>query len=68
MVFGDGCLRAVSLLLGFLQILADAAADSARRNRTATRKVMPAKDINTADQLQKVWDFDVRYRTTYYCS
>uniref|UniRef100_A0A914W8V7 TMC domain-containing protein n=1 Tax=Plectus sambesii TaxID=2011161 RepID=A0A914W8V7_9BILA len=50
------------------ELLADAAADGARRNRTATRKIMPAKDLATADQLQTVWDFDgfLRYSPMFY--
>ncbi len=42
-----------------IQSLADATADQARREQTASRKVLPEDVKKTADHLNIVWDFGV---------
>lgn len=45
--------------LTYLQMLADAAADPGRVNRTASRKIIPPRELKHADELQVVSNFDV---------
>ncbi|EJW70426.1 hypothetical protein WUBG_18665 [Wuchereria bancrofti] len=40
-------------------MLADAAADPNRMNRTASRKIIPSQELVHADELQVVSNFDV---------
>ncbi|VDK80764.1 unnamed protein product [Gongylonema pulchrum] len=40
-------------------MVADAVADEGRVNRTASRKIIPARERIHADELQVVWHFDV---------
>ncbi|TKR80172.1 hypothetical protein L596_014290 [Steinernema carpocapsae] len=59
------------LIVAFIvvpEVLADAAADSPRFNRTYTRKVIPPKERKDADKLQVVWHFDgyLRYSPLFY--
>ncbi|VDO33415.1 unnamed protein product [Onchocerca flexuosa] len=41
------------------EMLADAAADPSRVNRTASRKIIPPRELKHADELQVVSNFDV---------
>lgn len=42
-------------------MLADAAADPSRVNRTASRKIIPLRELKHADELQVVSNFDVLF-------
>ncbi|KAK6031891.1 hypothetical protein OSTOST_01943, partial [Ostertagia ostertagi] len=50
------------------ETLADAAADEARRNRTLTRKEIPANERVHADEIAVVWHYDgyLRYSPLFY--
>uniref|UniRef100_A0A0R3S3J7 TMC domain-containing protein n=1 Tax=Elaeophora elaphi TaxID=1147741 RepID=A0A0R3S3J7_9BILA len=50
------------------EMLADAAADPSRVNRTASRKVIPSRELMHADELQVVSNFDgyLKYSPLFY--
>uniref|UniRef100_A0A915PN15 TMC domain-containing protein n=1 Tax=Setaria digitata TaxID=48799 RepID=A0A915PN15_9BILA len=50
------------------EMLADAAADPSRKNRTASRKIIPPRELIHADELQVVSNFDgyLKYSPLFY--
>uniref|UniRef100_A0A0K0EZM8 Transmembrane channel-like protein 1 (inferred by orthology to a C. elegans protein) n=1 Tax=Strongyloides venezuelensis TaxID=75913 RepID=A0A0K0EZM8_STRVS len=59
------------IVVGFIvipEVLADAAADGARKMRTSSRKLVPENEVNLTTKLQVVWQFDgyLKYSPIFY--
>uniref|UniRef100_A0A913HXW6 TMC domain-containing protein n=1 Tax=Strongyloides stercoralis TaxID=6248 RepID=A0A913HXW6_STRER len=59
------------IVVGFVvipEVLADAAADNARKLRTASRKMVPENEVNITTKLEVIWQFDgyLKYSPLFY--